>query len=281
MEWMDFSGKWAHLMCQLCSLACTRTHARTHIIHSTCGKSRVKWFSMCSMKSPDASLNFLMCSFYLHTECCLSQLLLSGLSIWMSTLLLQQVMQQQVSLCLSVSYPLSVFVPLSQPLLLSFPQFCLTAIITCLPNGILLQSTFSTLCKHLYFFRLDILPLSPSHSDCNGWNRESSLLLSCLFSYCLQPKPWQCCFWLAWGKWTLWHFTPWIVAAHGFSSKHCSLLPWQLMTKFQPPCTYLCQDFTQTGLSQNVQRDQSREALFFFYFPILFSSVSLSLLSTM
>lgn len=131
------------------------------------------------------------------------------------------------------------------------------------------------------FFRLDILPLSPSHSDCNGWNRESSLLLSCLFSYCLQPKPWQCCFWLAWGKWTLWHFTPWIVAAHGFSSKHCSLLPWQLMTKFQPPCTYLCQDFTQTGLSQNVQRDQSWEALFFFYFPILFSSVSLSLLSTM
>lgn len=123
-----------------------------------------------------------MGSFYLHTGCCLSQLLLSELSIWMSTLLLQQVMQQQVSLCLPVCLSrilrLSSRGPRSASPAFSSLSFVLTPIIMRLPNGIHLESTFSTLCKHLYFSGLDILPLFPTQSDCNRRNRESSSLLS-------------------------------------------------------------------------------------------------------
>lgn len=182
-----------------------------------------------------------------------------------------------LSACLCRVLCLSVFLRCRASLLLSFPQFCLTAIIMCLPNAIQLEFPFS----RLYFFRLDILPPFPTQSDCNGWNGESSLFLSRLsFSYCLQPKPWQCCFWLAWGKWTLWHFEPWNVAAHGITCKHCSLLPWQLMTKIQPSRTCLCQDCTQTGLS-NSNMFSAIKAERLCSFLILSSSVSLSLLSAM
>lgn len=212
-----------------------------------------------------------MCSFYLHTACCLSQLLLSELSIWMSTLLLQRVMQQQVSLGLSVSSPPpSVFLCLcpSLSLCLSFLPSVLTAIIMCLPNGI---HFFSTLCEHLYFSMLDVLPHFPTHSDCNGWNGES-LLLSCLsfpivYSQSLDSVPSDS----LGGKWTLWHFTRWNVAVHGITCKHCSLLPWQLRTKIQPSCTCLCQRLqtNRTFQLQDVQHDQSWEAVFFsiFLFP--------------
>lgn len=153
----SLSGKSAHLMCQLCLLAWTLAHTLVRCQGSS-GFQCVLWKVLTL-----ANISWCGLFFYLHTGCCLSQLLLSGLSIWMSTLLLQQVMLQQVSLCLSVLSSLSfcVFVLLSEPLLLSFQQFCLTAIIMCLRNGIHLESTFSTLCKHLYFYRLDILPLFP------------------------------------------------------------------------------------------------------------------------
>ncbi len=100
-----------------------------------------------------------------------------------------------------------------------------------------------------------------------------------LFSYCLLPKPWQCCFWLAWGKWTLWHFTPWNVAAHGITCKHCSLLPWRLMTKIQPSPTCLCQDYTQTGLSNFKMFSAikaERLCSFLFSYPVLFCLLALT-----
>lgn len=146
------------------------------------------------------------------------------------------------SVCLSVCLCPSLL--LSQPLLLSFPQLCLTAIIMCLPNGIHSVAGISI------FLGLTFYHSFPTHSDCNGRNGESSLLLSCLSIHIVYSRsPDSVGFWLALGKWTLWHFTPWNVAAHGITCKHCSLLPWQLMTEIQPSRTCLCQDCTQTGLS--------------------------------
>lgn len=89
-------------------------------------------------------------------------------------------------------------------------------------------------------------PAPTTHSDCNGWNRESSLLLlSCLsvaivYSQNLDSGPSDS----LGGKWTLWHFTRWKVAAHGITCKHCSLLPWQRRTKIQPSSTCLPQTLT-------------------------------------
>lgn len=81
----------------------------------------------------------------------------------MSTLLLQQVMQQQVCLslhlpdCLPESPPASPAFFSSSP-----PQFCLIAIITCPQNGIHLKPTSSGLYKHLFSSSLDIRPLFQS-----------------------------------------------------------------------------------------------------------------------
>lgn len=105
---------------------------------------------------------------------------------------------------------------------------------------------------HFFSYHLQAsLFFSAWHCDCNGWKGESSSLLSCLsFSHCLQPEPWQCCFWLARGENGHFDiFTPWNVAAHGITCKHCSLLPWQLMTNTQPSCTCLRRERTQTGPS--------------------------------
>lgn len=127
------SGKSAGLMCHVRTLA---------------GRQGSSGFQ-CALWKVLMPANISWCVlFYLHSGCCLSQLLLSQISIWMSTLLLQQVMQQQVSLCLSVCVS-----PVFVPLLPSFHQFCLTAIIMCLPNGIHLESTFSTLSQASLFFQ--------------------------------------------------------------------------------------------------------------------------------
>lgn len=228
-----------------------------------------------------------MCSFYLHTGCCLSRLLLSELSIWMSTLLLQQVMQQQVSLCLSVSYPLSVFLcvlrlSLSQPLLLSFPQFCLTAIIMCLPNRIHLESTFSTLCRHLYFSRLDMLPLFPTHSDCNGWNGESSLLLSCLsFSivYCRSLDSVASDQLGENGHFDISHPEMWQRMVLLVNTVHYCLDGWWPRFNLPAPAsakTAHKRDF----LTSRCSAQSKLRGCVLFYFLILCSSVSLPLLST-
>lgn len=86
-----------------------------------------------------------------------------------------------LSACLSATPCLSlcVFVCLSHPLLLYFPQFCLIAIIMCLPNGIHLKPAFSTLCKHLYFSRLDILPLFHTYTV---MGETENVLCCCLAS---------------------------------------------------------------------------------------------------
>lgn len=96
-----------------------------------------------------------------------------------------------------------------------------------------------------------------------------SVAVSPLFPNCLQLKPWQWSFWLAWGEWTLWHFTPWNVAAHGITSKCCSLWPWQLMTKIQPSHTCLCRNRTKKGLSK-IEMFGTIKAERLCSFPLLF-----------
>lgn len=213
-----------------------------------------------------------MCSFYLHTACCLSQLLLSELSIWMSTLLLQRVMQQQVSLglvCLLSSVCLSVSLSLAQPLPLSFPQFCLTAIIMCLPNGIHFLLPFASISIFLGLTFYHTFPLTLT-----VMGETEKAPYCCLASLFLLFTARALTVFLLTrlgGKWTLWHFTRWNVAAHGITCKHCSLLPWQLRTKIQPSCTCLCQRLHTNGTVQlqDVRHDQSWEAVFFsiFLFP--------------
>lgn len=157
MDWV-LNGKSAHLMCQLCLLA--RTHAHTLVrCHGSSGFQCVLWKVLTLANISWCGLFFLFAYWLLPQPAPIVR----AFYLNVNTIITAGDATAGVYLCLSVLSPLSfcVFVLLSEPLLLSFHQFCLTAIIMCLPNGIHLESTFSTLCKHLYFYRLDIPPLFP------------------------------------------------------------------------------------------------------------------------
>lgn len=146
-------------------LVCIITHTHTHVINKHLwdakGSSGIQsvWWKFLTQ----ANISWCVLH-HLHTGCCISGRLLSELCILMSTLLLQQVMQQQVSLCLPVWYTLSVFLCLCAslslflfwPLPLYFSQFCWTAIIMCLPNTIHLEATISPLGKRLFLLALTL-----------------------------------------------------------------------------------------------------------------------------
>ncbi len=180
-------------------------------------------------------------------------------------------------LCLSVSHPLSfhVSVPLSHPLLPSSHQFCLTAIIMCVPNGIHSESTFSSLLRaSLFFWAWHSAALSPLTLTVMGETEKAPCCcLASLFllftAKALTVLPLTCL-----GK--NGHFDishPWNVAAHGITCKHCSLLPRQLMTKIQPsphlppPRLHTKRDFLT---SRCLARSKLRACvLFLFSYPVL------------
>lgn len=166
-------------MCQLCLPAHTYTCTHTHIIHKhlwdakgSSGFQCVLWkvltlaniswcvLFICILGAASASSycqSFLFeCQHYYYSRWCNSRCLSACLS----------------RICLSPRAALSLS---ASPAFLPSVLFNSYHYVSAKWNPL-----FLPFCKHLYFSRLDILPLFPTHSDCNGWNGESSLLLSCL-----------------------------------------------------------------------------------------------------
>lgn len=61
--------------------------------------------------------------------------------------------------------------------------------------------------------------------------------------------------------------------AHGITTKHCSLLLWQLMTRIQPFCAGFSQDCTQMGLSNikmlgSMKAERQRFSFFCLFYPM-------------
>lgn len=178
MEWISWSR-------EISSFACTCTHIHTHIIHRHLWDTRGQvvfnvgyekswrqlifpdvFFFICIPGAASASSycqSFLFeCQHYYYSRWCNSRCLSACLSC---------------ILCLSFS----VFVPLSQPLLLCFPivlfNSCHYVSAKWNPLGI---HFFYPFASTSIFLGLTFYHSFPTHSECNGWNRESSLLLSCL-----------------------------------------------------------------------------------------------------